>query len=218
MSDSTRHDSDDADGRAASTDPHSIGDADENPTLPTVPLSSDAGSWASGQESEPSGSGGHSSQDADTERLGTAPLITPAGTPLTGSTPGAGTQGAEARDAGARGTEAPGWVDSSTASAATTPMDTLLGMGSAADAGAPARPRVRSGAIAWGLIVILASAALIALTAVPAAARWFEDWTNSLTPAGFAVVAVVVVGAFVLLLAGLSAIRGAQRRAAERSR
>ncbi|NNC13959.1 hypothetical protein HII28_19025 [Planctomonas sp. JC2975] len=197
MSDSTRpSSSDDAGDSTASAAPLGFGDTDENPTLPTVPLTSRSTSGSSG-------SGGHANQDADTERLGTAPHVPP-----TESTPVGGAQSI--------GT--PRSVDDSATGESTIPMDTLFGTGSVADAVPPARPRVRSGAIAWGLIVILASAALIALTAVPAAARWFEAWANSLTPAGLAIVAVVVVGAFVLLLAGLSAIRGAQRRAAERGR
>ncbi|GAB3397160.1 hypothetical protein GCM10027568_32580 [Humibacter soli] len=75
------------------------------------------------------------------------------------------------------------------------------------------RPRVRSGAIAWGLIVLAFSALMLTLTTVPGNAVAFAHWASSLTPGTITVIVVVAVGAFILLLALLSAIRRAQRRA-----
>lgn len=79
------------------------------------------------------------------------------------------------------------------------------------------RPRVRSGAIAWGLIVLAFSALMLTLTTVPGNAVAFANWVTSLTPGTITVIVVVAVGAFILLLAVLSAIRRAQRRASSTS-
>jgi uncharacterized integral membrane protein len=84
---------------------------------------------------------------------------------------------------------------------------------SAADAASVVpRPRVRSGAIAWGLIVIAVGVALLAIVGVPSNASAFATWTASLTPAGFVIIGVIGLGAFILLMALLSIIRRAQRR------
>ncbi len=74
-----------------------------------------------------------------------------------------------------------------------------------------ARPRIRAGAIAWGLIVIAVAAGTLYTIASDerreAAVRWF----STLTPGGAAIVGVLVLGGFLLLLGILAAIRHAQR-------
>lgn len=74
-------------------------------------------------------------------------------------------------------------------------------------------PRVRSGAIAWGVIVVLAAVAVLLVQLNPAAAAAYASWQASLTLGTVALLGVVAVGALVLLFAALSAIRHAQRRA-----
>jgi uncharacterized integral membrane protein len=74
------------------------------------------------------------------------------------------------------------------------------------------RPRVRSGAIAWGLIVIAVGVALLAIVWVPRNASAFATWTASLTPGGIVVIGLIALGAFILLMALLSMIRRAQHR------
>ncbi|GAB3804318.1 hypothetical protein GCM10028798_24450 [Humibacter antri] len=77
----------------------------------------------------------------------------------------------------------------------------------------PARPRVRVGAIVWGVLVAAFAAAVIAVSASPDARSAFDAWQASLTPAAWAVIGVVALGVAVLLIAVTSAIRSAQRRA-----
>lgn len=74
-------------------------------------------------------------------------------------------------------------------------------------------PRVRSGAIAWGAIVVLTAVAVLLVQLNPAAASAYASWQASLTLGTIALLGVVAVGALVLLFAVLSAIRRAQRRA-----
>lgn len=76
---------------------------------------------------------------------------------------------------------------------------------------APPQPRVRIAAIVWGLLVVAFAACAVAIAAVPEARRAVDAWQASLTPAGWAVVGVVALGVVVLLIAGTSAIRRAQR-------
>jgi hypothetical protein len=76
------------------------------------------------------------------------------------------------------------------------------------------RPRVRSGAIAWGLIVCASMITLLAVVLSPDARDAFGAWSASLTIASIVLIGVLALGAFVLLIALLSAIRGAQRRRA----
>jgi hypothetical protein len=71
---------------------------------------------------------------------------------------------------------------------------------------------VRAGAIVWGLLVVAFAAAVIAVSATPDARNAFDAWQASLTPATWVVIGVVALGVIVLLIAGVSAIRSAQRR------
>jgi len=56
------------------------------------------------------------------------------------------------------------------------------------------------------------AAAVIAVSATPDARKAFDAWQASLTPATWAIIGVVALGVVVLLIAGASAIRSAQRR------
>lgn len=81
------------------------------------------------------------------------------------------------------------------------------------EADAPAqRPRIRSGAIAWGLIVCAISVFVLAVISHPGRRAEFVDWAWNLGPAGQALVLVLGLGCLILLLALLSLIRRAQRR------
>jgi hypothetical protein len=94
-----------------------------------------------------------------------------------------------------------------------TPTTTLTPADAVPDAEPrPQRPRVRSGAIAWGLIVSAAAVFLLVILTSPENSAAFGAWTSSLGWGGFTLAAVIAVGAFILIMAILSAIRGAQRR------
>ena len=74
------------------------------------------------------------------------------------------------------------------------------------------KPRVRAGAIAWGLIVIGIAAAVLVTVSSAASRRDFAVWLGDLTPGSVAIIGVLALGALILLLAGLALIRRAQRR------
>lgn len=82
----------------------------------------------------------------------------------------------------------------------------------AADVTTPPKPRVRAGAIAWGLIVIGVAVTVLVIVTRPESREAFADWLGAATPAGIAIVAVLAIGVLILLLAGLALIRRAQRR------
>ena len=77
---------------------------------------------------------------------------------------------------------------------------------------ASSKPRVRSGAIAWGLIVIGIAVSVLVTVSSPASRRAFAQWLGDATPGGIAIVAVLALGGVIVLLAGLALIRRAQRR------
>ncbi|CAN5296323.1 hypothetical protein BH11ACT5_BH11ACT5_26880 [soil metagenome] len=74
------------------------------------------------------------------------------------------------------------------------------------------RPRVRAGSVAWGLIVIVTASATLWVAFDPDRRRAVTDWATSLTPGGFVLVLVLVLGGILLLAGILAAIRRAQRR------
>lgn len=74
------------------------------------------------------------------------------------------------------------------------------------------KPRIRSGAVVWGLLVSAAAVFMLMIVVSPANAAAFNAWTGSLGWGGAILVGVVALGAFILIMAVLSAIRGAQRR------
>ena len=79
------------------------------------------------------------------------------------------------------------------------------------DAPAP-RPRIRSGAIVWGLIVCATSIFTLAVISHPGRRAEFVDWAWNLGPGGQALVLILGLGGFILLLALLSLFRRAQGR------
>ena len=82
-----------------------------------------------------------------------------------------------------------------------------------ADEAAPvARPHVRAGSIAWGLIVITGAALVLWVIAEPARRSAVAEWATTLTPGGVALVAILACGAILLLAGVLTAIRRAQHR------
>jgi uncharacterized integral membrane protein len=146
--------------------------------------------------------GSVASQTADTEVLSPA---TDATGPGLGSTPAAGTEGRKATDEhpAAWNIRVPG---------DTAPMPSPRYGSPGSYPSTPQRPRVRAGAIVWGLLVVAFAAAVIAVSATPDARNAFDAWQASLTPATWVVIGVVALGVIVLLIAGVSAIRSAQRR------
>jgi hypothetical protein len=74
------------------------------------------------------------------------------------------------------------------------------------------KPRVRAGAIAWGLVVMAIAVSVLVTVSSADSRELFADWVGRITPAGFAIGAVLAVGAFILLLAVLAIIRRVQRR------
>lgn len=110
-------------------------------------------------------------------------------------------------------------IDAASAAASAQPTPDPRGATTAAATTTPtAEPRVRSGAIAWGLIVSATAILLLAIVCVPANAAAFGDWTASLTPPVVVIIGVLALGAFILLMALLSLIRRAQRRRAAAAR
>ncbi|MRG59533.1 hypothetical protein GE115_06555 [Agromyces sp. CFH 90414] len=80
----------------------------------------------------------------------------------------------------------------------------------------PLRPRVRWAGIIWGLVFAAIAATLLAVLTDPARRDAATDWWTGLSPAGFALTAVIVVGAL-LLVAGVAGLaRRASRSASER--
>lgn len=74
------------------------------------------------------------------------------------------------------------------------------------------RPRIRAGAIAWGLIVIAAAVGLLTIAIDPNRRDAVITWVMNLTPGNAIVVGVLVLGGFLLLMGLLAGIRKAQRR------
>ena len=73
--------------------------------------------------------------------------------------------------------------------------------------GATARPRIRWGAIAWGLIVCALAAMTMVITGSPDNRTAFVEWLGRLTPGTMWLIAVFVVGGVILLLGLLAALR-----------
>jgi hypothetical protein len=76
----------------------------------------------------------------------------------------------------------------------------------------PARPHVRAGAIAWGLIVIATASLVLWVAFDPDRREGVTEWATSLTVGGFVLVGVLVLGGILLVSGILAAIRRAQRR------
>ncbi|WP_223694152.1 hypothetical protein [Leifsonia poae] len=79
-------------------------------------------------------------------------------------------------------------------------------------AGRGARPQVRWGGVVWGLILIVFAAGVLWVVSARSRLAAAEVWFWGLSPASAWTLAVVVAGAFILILAVLGAIRSGQRR------
>ncbi|CAN5347544.1 hypothetical protein BH11ACT2_BH11ACT2_02690 [soil metagenome] len=69
------------------------------------------------------------------------------------------------------------------------------------------RPRPRWGALAWGVILVLASLQTVAIAGSPDARTAFVRWWSDLGAGGVIVVLVLAVGAFILLQGVLALLR-----------
>lgn len=74
------------------------------------------------------------------------------------------------------------------------------------------RPRIRFGAIAWGLIVCAIAGTVLTVIGTPDARTAFAAWLGSLTPGGYVLIGVLVLGGLILLWGLLGLIRRLQRR------
>jgi hypothetical protein len=73
------------------------------------------------------------------------------------------------------------------------------------------RPRIRWGAVAWGLIVCGIAGATLQVTRTEGSREGFILWLTRLNPSGIWLIVVLVSGGILLLLGLLAAIRRAQR-------
>lgn len=78
------------------------------------------------------------------------------------------------------------------------------------------RPRIRFGAITWGLIVCVLAATTFWISTDAGRRDAFGDWITGLTPGTAGLIVMLAVGALLLLWGGLAAIRRSQERGAPR--
>ena len=78
------------------------------------------------------------------------------------------------------------------------------------------RPRIRFGAIVWGLLVCGIAATVFWIATDAARRNAFGDWFAALTPGTAGLIVMLVVGALLLLWGGLAAIRRSQERGVPR--
>ncbi|WP_308466061.1 hypothetical protein [Rathayibacter soli] len=76
------------------------------------------------------------------------------------------------------------------------------------------RPRIRSGAIVWGLLVSATAVLILTVVGSPTNGAAFSAWAGALGAGGVILTAVIALGAFILLMALLSLIRREQRKRA----
>jgi hypothetical protein len=74
------------------------------------------------------------------------------------------------------------------------------------------RPRIRVGAVVWGLIVTGVGAGALYLYSSPERRQAAIDWVLSLTPFGFLIVGFAALGALIFVIGIVVLIRDAQRR------
>jgi hypothetical protein len=74
------------------------------------------------------------------------------------------------------------------------------------------RPRIRVGAVVWGLIVTAVGAGSLYLYTSPERRQAAVDWVLSLTPFGFLIVGLAALGALIFVIGIVVLIRDAQRR------
>ena len=107
-------------------------------------------------------------------------------------------------------------------SARTDPTTELFGTPAAADRGdaaAPSplpRPRIRAGAIVWGVLLCTIAGLTLWVTTDAGRERAFTDWFAGLPEGAAGLLLLLVLGALVLLWSALAAIRRAQDRGAPR--
>jgi hypothetical protein len=74
-----------------------------------------------------------------------------------------------------------------------------------------AKPRIRWGAVAWGLIAIAIAVTAMVITGSPDNRTAFAEWLAQLTAATMWLIAVFVVGGIILLLGLLAVLRRGHR-------
>jgi len=74
------------------------------------------------------------------------------------------------------------------------------------------RPRIRTGAVVWGLIVTAVGAGALWLLSSPDRRQAALDWALSLTPFGFLIVGLALLGAVIFVIGVVVLVRDAQRR------
>ena len=100
----------------------------------------------------------------------------------------------------------------------TSPTDTSPTPAAATPATAPAaaaplpRPRIRTGAVLWGLTLVAASVVVLWIATDPGQRDDAVDAVTSLDAFGWTIVGVIAVGGMCTLLAAAAVIRQAQRR------
>jgi hypothetical protein len=82
------------------------------------------------------------------------------------------------------------------------------------DTGSLPRPRIRFGAIAWGLLVCALAAATFWIATDDSRRNAFGNWITGLTPGTFGLLVMLIIGGLLLLWGGLAAIRRSQERGA----
>ena len=78
------------------------------------------------------------------------------------------------------------------------------------------RPRIRFGAIAWGLIVCALAATTLWISTDESRRIAFGDWISGLTPGTSGLIMLLILGILLLLWGGLAAIRRSQERGTPR--
>jgi uncharacterized membrane protein YcjF (UPF0283 family) len=73
------------------------------------------------------------------------------------------------------------------------------------------RPRIRFGAIVWGLVVLVTAVAAYAIGSSGVRRAEFSDWLGNLSGADAALILVITAGVVVLVLSLLALVRKAQR-------
>lgn len=93
---------------------------------------------------------------------------------------------------------------------------TLESTASAAESPAPALPRTRWAAIIWGLVFATIAVSMIGLLVDDRRSDGVSDWIMSLTPASITAMALLTLGAVVLICGAIGLIRRVQHRSANR--
>ena len=74
------------------------------------------------------------------------------------------------------------------------------------------RPRLRVGAIVWGLIVTVIAATSLYVATNPPVRADVADWIGGLTPVSLGLIAILALGAIVLVASLVSVVKRAQLR------